>query len=134
MSWSNGFLGITWTSEDTMRQGTHCWGLVRLVYAECLQIEAGDYGPAPSDRAVTAGLMMSELARFPWKEVPFDAPLKAFDLVVIERAGLDDHVGIVVDQHLMLHLPAGSESKVERIADLRWRRRIVRIYRHEGVS
>ena len=133
MSWSNSYIGIPWTREDHGRTGTHCWGLVRLVYAECLGLDVGDYGPA-CERARVAELMRDGFGRWPWRRPPAGGKRQSFDILVIERAGIDDHVGIVVTPDLMLHLPSGigGESLITAVADPRWKRRIVGHFRHEA--
>lgn len=128
-NWSARYLGIPWSREDRGARGTHCWGLVRLVYAEMLDIELGDYGAA-HDRAVNAATIAERRKAWPWRPVAAIGTALPFDVIVYRRGRYDDHVGILVDTGLMLHVALGQEAIVEEVAGTAWRNRIAGIHRH----
>lgn len=126
MNWSAGYVGIPWTEQDTGRSGTHCWGLVRLVYAGELAIDVEDFGAA-ADRAANAATIEERRKLWPWREV---AAVKPFDIVVYKVGRLADHVGIMVERGLMLHVAKGRMSEVASIRSAQWRDRIIGFHRH----
>lgn len=75
-----------------------CWNLVRSVYGS----EKGIALPALSSGGC-------------WRKVDVFAA-EEFDLLVFGYSGMDTHLAVVVDpkKHLMLHLPEGFDSVVER--------------------
>lgn len=126
MSWSARYIGIPWTREDQGTTGTHCWGLVRLVYAGVFGIALPDCGPSigsvPDSERIAAGRIA-----WPWRIV--DTPL-AGDVVLFRQGHYEDHVGVLVDRRLMLHVERDRTSEVIEIAAPRWRHRLVAIHRH----
>ncbi len=128
MSWSNRYLGIPWSREDLGARGTHCWGLVRLVYAEQLGIALEDFGAAHS-RAENAAIVADRRQRWPWREVPRAA---SFDVIVFRRGKIDDHIGIMVDGPLMLHVDIGGEARVDDVTSPEFSSRRAAYHRHAG--
>lgn len=126
MSWSDRYLGIPWSRHDRGAQGTHCWGLVRLVYAEQLEIELEDFGAARS-RLENAAVVADRRRRWPWRIVD---RARAFDVVVFRRGRFDDHIGIMIDARLMLHVDMGNEALVDDVTSPEWRSRVAAFHRH----
>lgn len=126
MSWSDRYLGIPWSRDDRGAHGTHCWGLVRLVYAEQLDIELEDFGAARS-RLENAAIVADRRRRWPWRIVDRAGP---FDVVVFRRGKVDDHIGIMIDARLMLHVDIGLEALVDDVTSPEWRSRISAFHRH----
>lgn len=125
-AWSDRYLGIPWSREDQGASGTHCWGLVRLVYAEVLDIELDDFGAART-RVENAAIVADRRRRWPWREVA--QPL-AFDVVVFRRGRIDDHIGVMVGPRLMLHVDIGGEAIVDDVHAPEWRCRLSAFHRH----
>lgn len=127
-SWSDRYVGIPWSREDLGARGTHCGGLVRLVYAERLGIVIEDVGPA-GERAENAAALAARRSAWPWRVIP-TAEAQPYDVIVYRDGAYEDHVGIVVTARLMLHVAIGREAIVEEISGPAWRDRIVAVHRH----
>jgi cell wall-associated NlpC family hydrolase len=97
---------------------------VRQVYLEELGIELPEFDTVPyTDHQAIAGAIEKE-QEF-WVEVK-KGQEEAFDGVLSVHA---THVGIVVRRGMMLHLPAGLTSVVERYNTPKWEHRIDGFYR-----
>ncbi len=127
--WSNRYIGIPWRREDRGAEGTHCWGLVRLVYAEMLDIALDDYGAA-HDRAATAATIAERRALWPWRQVVALGEARPFDVIVFREGRHIDHVGILVEPRLMLHVSIGHEAVIEDIGGAAFASRISGLHRH----
>lgn len=130
MSWSNRYIGIPWAREDGGRSGTHCWGLVRLVYAEQFGIELADYGGSQGERT-DAVLIADKRREWPWQTIQQPRP---GDVAVFQIGGVDDHVGIIVEGRLMLHVARGRTAEVVSIDAPQWRHRLAGLHRHAGMN
>lgn len=124
--WVAGYVGIPYRTLGRARDGADCWGLVRLVYADRLDVELPAYdGRGFSGRASVpdvASLVAD--ARGPWRELPEDEAAPP-DLVLLRVHGQPVHVGVLVAPKLMLHSLAGHDSAVERLDGLMWSRRVI---------
>lgn len=115
--------------------GFDCWGCVRAVLADLRGIVLPDYGAGYADMddhrgiacAITGGLVRD------FVRVPRPQP---FDLVIFNIAGQPRHVGLVVGPDQFLHCPEpteagkGGTSRIERLSDRMWHKRIEGFYRH----
>ncbi|SHG80095.1 NlpC/P60 family protein [Kaistia soli DSM 19436] len=130
MSWSDGFIGIPWSRGDHGMKSTHCWGLVRLAFAERFGITLADYGPAQG-LAVDASAIAAHRDVWPWRKVehPQDG-----DVVVIRNGVVDDHVGVMVGRRLMLHVQRGKSAELVEVDTPQWRNRVSGFYRHASVG
>lgn len=126
MNWSAAYVGIPWSEDDHGTVSTHCWGLARLAYAGEMGVDLPDFGPA-LDRASNAAKIEERRKAWPFREVQKPIP---FDIVVYRVGAIVDHVGIIADRDLMLHVATGKMSEVISIRDARWRQRIVGFHRH----
>lgn len=112
LNWSAAYIGTPWRLRGRSRDGLDCYGLVQAVYRQ------------------ERGILLPEAA------VGFFAPVAdaphEFDLVMFQLHGLDDHVGIVVEPGLMLHIEAEREACVERYDRGRLALRQHRVLRYTG--
>jgi cell wall-associated NlpC family hydrolase len=132
MHWSSPYVGIPWQPVGRDKSGCDCWGLVRLVYSDILQINldalTGCYVTA-EERADIAAIIAGEKQVGKW--LPVEIGREAdFDVLVFHALGFQSHVGIVAGPGLMLHATAGQPSGMVRYMDGRWRPRLTGIYRH----
>lgn len=127
--WSDDYVGIPHKDLGRDREGSDCYGLVRLVYMERLAICLPDYqGYGSADElseahAVISGAIESTI----WAEV---AEARPYDVVVFRRGRFESHVGIVVVDGLMLHVAAADCAKCERYDALPWKNRRPRFFRY----
>lgn len=130
MAWSDRLIGIPWSRGDHGAKSTHCWGLVRLAYADRFGITLADYGPALGNGEDAAAIAEHRDA-WPWRRVerPQDG-----DVVVIRNGAVDDHVGVMVGRRMMLHVQRGKSAEVIEISAPQWRNRVSGFYRHAAVG
>lgn len=127
------FVGLPFRSLGRDVDGVDCWGLVRLVYRECLGVDlpsyAGEYANA-ADRAhlerVIAGGILEE-----WTAIAADAA-RPFDAILMNQAGVPSHVGLVAGRGLVLHVEPQSFSTIENYRGVRIARRLAGFFRHRS--
>ena len=128
--WTDNYIELPFKHNGRDRLGIDCWGLVKLVYREILDIELPDYSGALKDSSPETLNQLSELVkgeRPKWKEVKTPSE---FDLVLLRIRGLAIHTGIIAPKREFLHILEGINSTVEPLNSLMWRRRIVGYFRH----
>lgn len=132
MHWSTPYVGLPWLPAGRDASGVDCWGLLRLVYRDVLQIDLdplnGRYCTA-EERADIAAIVAGERDNGPWLPVEFGDEAD-FDVLVLHWLGFQSHVGVVAGPGLMLHAMAGQPSGIVRYLEGRWRPRLAGIYRH----
>lgn len=123
------FVGLPWRDRGRDFSGVDCWGLVRLVYACLLGIDlpshSGDYVTAADAQALQQ-LIAGSMGE--WTTV-IDG-VRRFDGVLMTRAGVIRHIGVVTDPGFMLHVDEGGASVIERYQSSRLSRRVAGFYRH----
>lgn len=126
------YIGIPFSErDDDSRNGTNCWGLVRLVYREqhriLLPSFEGDYN-GTEDYETIDRLTGTEI-RKNWIEIPRPTPL----CVIVTRFGrARSHIGIVIDNRRFLHTSNLHASKWDDFTDIKWRRRVEGFYQYNG--
>ena len=128
--WSNKFVGLPYSEFGRTATGVDCWGLVRLVYGQELDIELPSYTEAYTsvrEHAELAEKIGTVAGEGTWLRVD---QARCFDLAVFRRGHLDTHVGIVVSPGLMLHVSGGDHSKLEHYNFGQWAHRLTGLYRH----
>jgi cell wall-associated NlpC family hydrolase len=134
--WTRDFIGLPWQFAGRSRDGVDCWGLLWLIYRDVLHIEIASYAQETMDapeRDQIAALMAGELSKTPWTDIPLGQE-RAFDMAVFKRAGLDSHVGVVVEPGRMLHITQGTETRVEWFDQGRWKPKLIALHRHVSLN
>ena len=135
-AWASPYSGLPFVSGGRTRDGVDCWGLVRLVYAEVFGIELPSY----RDRYIDANrgpevarLIEAERATGTWAPVQV-CDTRLGDAVLLRTKGFAMHVGLLVARGEMLHVEAGIDAMIERLASPVWNRRTVGYFRLEAVG
>lgn len=123
------YIGIRYADKGRDRSGIDCWGICRLVLAEVFGVALPDYADQYRDgedwpaigAAVRAGLADG------WQRT--EQP-RAGDLVILRIAARPWHCALMLDSVRFLHAAPGDSTKIERLDNPRWARRIEGIYRH----
>jgi cell wall-associated NlpC family hydrolase len=127
--WSVPYVGLPYKDHGRDRSGVDCWGLVVMVYRECVGIElpslAEDY-VSPDERAEIAELVEHKQQVGPWYEV---AEPQEWDVAFFRRGKYASHVGIVLRPGLMLHVPF-DQACIENYTSGQWAPRLTGFYRH----
>lgn len=126
LNWSARYIGIPWSRIDHGMAGTHCYGLARLVYRDELGIKLPDLGHAV-ERSEVAMMIEDRRRVWPWNIVAAGEP---FDLVLFRAGTIEDHVGLIVEPGLMLHVSIGQEAQIDELRNPAWAKRIVAMHRH----
>lgn len=129
MSWSDGYVGIPWRAggrHDDGGTGLDCWGLLRRVYAERLEIELQSFAATDAlDGVAIAAQMESNIDG--WRSVARPRP---FDGVLLRKGRSLCHVGVLVQGALFLHVDENLPACIERLDAPVWRRRFMGFYRY----
>jgi cell wall-associated NlpC family hydrolase len=134
MSWSDVYIGIPWRAGGRHDDGhaggnsagLDCWGLLRRIYAEQLQLRLPSFdGTDALDGAAIAATMQGNMSA--WREVAVPQP---FDGVLLRKGRDLCHVGVVVRGRQFLHVDSDCAAQIERLDSPLWRRRFIGFYRH----
>ena len=101
MIWWAKYVGIPFLDGGRDMAGLDCWGLVRLIYAQELDIDLPDYGEVSAKDLLRVARSLDDGSER-WLSV--DDPAE-FDLVAMrfyDRAWVG-HVGVMVDARTMIH-------------------------------
>ena len=124
--WWNTFVAVPFKEHGRDINGCDCWGLVRLVYKEQLDIWLPDRLDYENTKAFdqTSALVSTYKASGYWKEIP-KGQQQDYDVVVLKINSLPCHVGVVCDGgKSFLHVIEGANSVIDRLSGLRWGGRI----------
>lgn len=118
------YIGIPYSAYGK-RPGLNCWELVEKVMIDEFGIVPPHYEYDDDYRKVDS-LFVSELQR--WQHIEYD-DRRPGDLILLIVQGVPIHLGILIDQNLMLHTLPGIESVCEDFTRQPWKNRISGIYR-----
>lgn len=126
--WSSALIGIPWADKGRTRAGVDCWGLVVAAFATRSVTLPGyeEHYTDAKERDECAALLR-RANEWPWRQVEIEWP---WDIVIFRRAGMESHIGVVVEPGQMLHISEGGTSCIESYRTGRWKPRIVGFYRH----
>lgn len=134
MSWSDDYVGIPWIAHGSDRDGSDCWGLVRLVYREMRGVVLDSF----ADGYVTAQesdeiqrIIDGEKASGPWRAVN-QGEERPFDVALFRIVGRVSHVGLVVEPGLVIHAQRGADSAIIRYGGIKWSGRVAGFQRFAG--
>jgi cell wall-associated NlpC family hydrolase len=127
ITWPAKYVGIPFAEHGRDAFGCDCWGLVRMVYRDQLDIELPDFCDGYRDtRDGEAIAALSRAERERWLAVSNPQP---FDVISLRVRGLPWHVGVVADRGRMLHVLRGCDAVVESYERPLWSQRIEGFYR-----
>lgn len=129
MIWANAYVGVPFQDLGRDVGGCDCWGLARLVYSEVLGIDLPSYAEAYASVTEQAEIscLLAARTRSPWMRTE---TIRTFDLLLFRRGRADTHIGVAVDDRIMLHMASGDHAKIESLSAPRWAPRLVAAYRH----
>ena len=107
--WAARHVGVPYETMD-------CWDFLRSIYAQEYGI---DIGPVGDQR--------QKMRDRDWGEVSFP---REGDVILFKTDKLKRHVGVILNEDLMIHNEQGSNSCIESYTSPLWRNRLVCIYRH----
>jgi len=129
----NRYIGIPYKDRGRDVSGADCWGLVRMIYQDELQITLpsydGDY--LSSEEAEEIGRLVNR-ERGSWREIPRGEEQEG-DIIVLRLMRCPMHVGVIYKPGMMIHLLRGCNAVAEAYTSRLWTNRIHCILRHEGM-
>lgn len=140
--WVAPYIVVPFKDRGRDLAGWDCWGCCRWVARAQFGLElpsyADDYqGCSVKERRELAALIKGQLG--PWREIwrrglDGNEPVgeRPGDCLLLRQFGADCHVGIVVSAGHMLHAEEGQGTTCEQYRGLRWRSRVMGVYRYAG--
>jgi cell wall-associated NlpC family hydrolase len=125
--WFNKYIGIPFKDKGRDKDGADCYGLVRLIYKNELNIDLPDLIEAyesANDREALEGVIDAE-SKTRWKET---TKPKEFDVIVLKMCGAPSHLGVVIKNNYMIHCHKGSDTAIEQFNGMKWEKRILGFY------
>jgi cell wall-associated NlpC family hydrolase len=123
----NDFIGVPYRDKGRSMREFDCWGCVYLFYKRMLQIDipalSEDYDSGLDGKSVAQCVAQNQPN---WIEV--ETP-EYGDVLVFRILGWPAHVGIYLGNGDFLHAFKGTDSCIERLDSITWKRRHVRTYR-----
>lgn len=125
------YIGIPYADpESNSSNGLNCWQLVEKVMKEVFHMEPPivQY-TGPLDKV--APIFMAHMQS--WEYVNYDSRSPG-DVLVLRVAGYPVHCGILISRKHFLHTLKNLNSSKESLESMRWKRRLVGIYRWNEVQ
>lgn len=134
--WMQKYLRIPYKTRGHGFDGCDCGGLLRLVYKTELNIDLPDweerYISTHRESFKTLDSIFDEqtstIGDFPM-QVPLE-DVQPFDALVFRMGKFNVHTGIVVRKGKFLHVQEGGNTTIEDYLGLKWKNRLVGVYRH----
>jgi len=122
------YIGIPFAEQGRDHNGLDCYGLVRLVMAECYGVATRDYCDYHTSRPKDcAGLIRGAQREPEWVKV--SAPVCG-DVVLLNILGMPAHCGIYAGHGDFIHASHEAGVCLERLSAPIWSRRIAGFFRH----
>ena len=124
MNWTDSYIGIPFKPDGRDHTALDCWGLVCLVYKEQLNIILPDFKGIFTDHDIaTLRRVAKEMKSYKEKWQRVQTP-QLYDVVMLRTGAYTWHVGLVLDNHRMLHVMTGINSVVEDYTGRYWGNRV----------
>jgi cell wall-associated NlpC family hydrolase len=121
MTWAARYVGLPFDRA-------HCWGLVRMVYADQRGIDLPSYGEISAAELVrVADKISAEKHNGDWTQV---AEPQAFDVALMRGRARVWHVGIMIDAGNVLHTERATGAVIVPVDSAIMRGRIASYWRH----
>jgi len=128
------YIGIPFEDKGRTIDGLDCWGLLWLIFKEQFNIEIPtflDEYPTATNFPQIGKLIGDNI--YTWIEIERDIR-KVGDVILLRLFGYPVHVGILVNKQQMIHVFKGTNTCLQRINSIVWKKRIQGIYRHPNLA
>ena len=121
------YIGIPYAEKGRDETGSDCWGLVRLVYKNELNIDlpsfSSEYNTSDNER-------LEELfAQYKEGWQPVDTP-EVGDVVIFRIFGYESHIGVCIGDNKFLHVREARDAVVESLDNPKWSKRITGFFKY----
>lgn len=121
------YIGIPYAEKGRDETGLDCWGLVRLIYKNELNIDlpsfSTEYDTSDNERLEELFAQYKE----GWEST--DAA-EVGDVVIFRIFGYESHIGICVGDNKFLHVREARDSVIESLDNPKWSRRITGFFKY----
>ena len=134
MIWTEQYLSIPFEDHGRDMSGCDCYGLLRIVYLREFGIHLPillDGYDSTEDRKVVENLLSNNAMVIGFQQVELKEA-QPFDVLIIRQAGVNCHLGIVVQKGLVLHTEQNKGVVVEDYNRPHLKPRVREIWRYVG--
>lgn len=134
-TWVGDYIGLPYKDKGRSTDGYDCWGLVKLIYKERLDIELPsytEYYDNSKDSESLGPLVLKEKEKENWKEIT-KLDIQTYDVVILRVRNQPMHIGVIVDNPIFVHIEEGLNSIIDQYESRRWIHRIIGFYRYVSV-
>lgn len=121
------YIGIPYAEKGRDETGLDCWGLVRLVYKNELNIDlpsfSAEYDTSDNERLEELFAQYKE----GWESTDC---AEVGDVVIFRIFGYESHIGVCVGDNNFLHVREGRDSVIESLDNAKWNRRITGFFKY----
>lgn len=138
MNWPHTYIGLPFLDGGRTARGLDCWGLVKLVYHDRLDIDLPSYGEITAAQLIkVARAIKTGMGLETWSKT--DTP-QEFDVVVMKARSLVDghmrmqplHVGIWLKSNRVLHIENGVNAADVSLNHSSVKNRIYGVFKYVG--
>lgn len=136
--WWNEYVGKPWVEGGRDSKGFDCWGLVRQVLIDQVNIELPKlenavYKNGGDTRALLTAIKeyANSFDKGEWPMINKGEKAQEYDVVWLRNGG-PIHFGVMIDKKRFIHVEEGCDSVIESIESPRWERKVRGYFRHES--
>jgi len=126
------YIGIPFEDKGRTAEGLDCWGLLCLIFKEQFNIFIPTFEYSTATNFSEVGKLIEDNIHV-WIKIEPDTR-KVGDVILLRLLGYPVHVGILVDRQRMIHVFKGTNTCLQRINSIVWKKRIQGIYRHPNLA
>lgn len=126
--WAAGYVGIPYKLSGRTKTSCDCYGLVRIIYDEVMNIKLPSFSDDYTDESDSDTLTtLYNDNKINW--VCVDKP-QVGDLIYLMLSGYPKHVGVIVgDNHFIHNLTDNGSSTIADYTNNKWKQRVIGFYR-----
>jgi len=121
------YIGIPYTEKGRDESGVDCYGLVRLIYKNELQIILPSFSAEYTQTDTTRIEELIAQYKEGWESTE---QAQTGDLVVFRIMGIESHIGLMINPTHFIHAREGKDSAIESIEAHKWHKRITGFYKY----
>lgn len=111
-----------------------CWGLMVKMYQEIYGISLPHYNDISNEQSndtLSEFILSTEIHN---QFIEVTGIVKQGDLILINIFGSPLHIGMALDNKMMIHAQMNSGSVIESFRSRKWQTRVYKIYRHKTLA
>lgn len=131
MNWWDSYVGLPFKLDGRDRSGVDCYGLICLIYEEQLGIELNPFSGIFVDESPKTMLEVAQIMNKDRDNWLNPSSIREFDMLQLRTGRHAFHVGIALNNKVMLHVEKGSDAVIENLKSPLWVNRVEWVYRHK---